>query len=112
KGVFAEIILQHADEGLALVVGDAVERSQGLALVVDLLLDRMRGAARIERHGVLLLTVAVEPGLPLRKELLGRLFLHPAGKALVEPEIVPPAHGDAITEPLMRHLMRQNAEDA
>ena len=112
KRAFAEIVFQHADEGLPLVIGDAVERDHRLALVGDRLLDRMRGAARVERHGVLLLAVAIEPGFPLRIELLGRLFLHPAGKALVEPEIVPPAHGDEIAEPLMRHLMCDDAEDA
>ena len=109
---FAEIVLQHADQRLALVVGNAVERGHGLAVVGDRLLDRMRGAPRVERHGVLLLAVAVEPGLPLRIEMLRGLLLHPAGKTLVEPEVVPPAHGDEIAEPLMRHLMRQDAEDA
>ena len=111
KRALTEIVFQHADEGLALVVGDAVERGHGFALISDRLLDRMRGAARIERHGVLLLRVAVEPGLPLRIEMRGRLLLHPAGKTLVEPEIVPPAHGDEIAEPLMRHLMCDDAED-
>ena len=72
----------------------------------------MRGAPGIEAHGDLLLLVAVEPGLPLRIEMLGRLHLHPGGEALVEPEIVPPAHGDEIAEPLVRDLMGEDAEDA
>ncbi len=33
------------------------------------------------------------------------LVLHPAGEALVEPEIVPPAHGDEVAEPLVRQLV-------
>ena len=89
--LLAEIILEHADQRLALVVGDGVERRHRLALVGDRLLDRMRGAPRIERHRELLLAVAVQPALPLRIELLRGLGRHPGGKALVEPEIVPPA---------------------
>src|SRR6185312_16771475 len=100
--VSPEISLEHADQRLALVVGDGVERRHGYAGVWNGLLDRMRGAPRIERHGELLLAVAVEPGLPLRIEMLCCLLLHPARKALVEPEIVPPAHGDEVAEPLMR----------
>src|SRR6185437_8956895 len=73
---------------------------------------RMRGAPRVQRHAVLLLAVAVEPGLPLRIETLRCLLLHPAGKAFVEPEIVPPGGGDEIAEPLMRHLVCKHAEDA
>src|SRR5689334_422830 len=72
----------------------------------------MRGAARVERQRILLLAIAVQPSLPLRIEMLGRLLLHPAGKTLVEPEIVPPAHGDEIAEPLVRHLMREDGKDA
>ena len=45
-------------------------------------------------------------------EPLGRLGLHPAGKALVEPEVVPPGHGDEVAEPLVRHLVGDDAEDA
>ena len=112
KRLLAEIVFQHADQRLTLVVGNAVERRHGFAGVGDRLLDRMRGAPRVERQRELLLAVAVEPGLPLRIEMLRRLGLHPAGKALIEPEVVPPAHGDEIAEPLMRHLVREDGEDA
>ncbi len=30
---------------------------------------------------------------------------HPGGEALVEPEVVPPLHGDHVAEPLVRHLV-------
>ena len=52
--VLAEIVLQHADEGLALGVGDGIERRHRLAFVGDRLLDRMGGAAGILAHRALL----------------------------------------------------------
>ena len=72
----------------------------------------MRGAPGVERHGELLRPVTVQPALPLRIKLLRSLRRHPGRKALVEPEIVPPRHGDEIAEPLMRHLMRDDGKDA
>ncbi len=109
---FAEVIFQHADQRLPLVVGNGVERDHGLALVGDRLLDRVRGAPGVEPHGELLRPVTVQPALPLRIKLLRSLRRHPGRKALVEPEIVPPRHGDEIAEPLMRHLMRDDGKDA
>src|ERR1700722_5529697 len=38
-------------------------------------------------------------------EVVGGVGLHPAGEAFVEPEVVPPSHGDQVAEPLMRHFM-------
>jgi hypothetical protein len=33
-------------------------------------------------------------------QCVGRQGLHPAGEAFIEPEIVPPGHGDEVAEPL------------
>src|SRR6185312_6595945 len=59
-----------------------------------------------------LLAITVQPALPLRMKLLRRLGRHPGRKALVEPQIVPPRHGDEVAEPLMRHLMGDDGKDA
>ena len=40
-----------------------------------------------------------------------RLVFHPGGEALVQPQIVPPGHGDEITEPLVSHFVRYRDED-
>ncbi len=37
--------------------------------------------------------------------------LHPGGKAFVEPDVVPPLHGDQVAEPLVRHLMSDDDGD-
>ena len=72
----------------------------------------MGGASGILAHGGLLETVTIEPGLPFRMKRLGGLGLHPAREAFVEPDVVPPRHGDEVAEPLMRHLVGDDAEDA
>src|SRR5665213_3263476 len=102
--LIAEIAFDHPYQRLPLVIGDAVKGGGGLALVGDRLLDRMRRAPRVEDHGVLLLAIAIEPCTPFRIKMLRGLFLHPACKTLVEPEVVPPTHGYEIAKPLMRHL--------
>ena len=112
KRRLAEVIFQHADQRLTLVVSDGVERHHRLALVGDRLLDRVRSTPRVESQGILLLGVPVQPALPLRVKLLRGLGRHPGRKTFVEPEIIPPRHGDEIAEPLMRHFMRDDAEDA
>src|SRR3546814_11542515 len=43
--------------------------------------------------------------------MVGDLGRHPACKPLVEPEVVPPRHGDEIAEPLVRGLVRLDAVD-
>jgi hypothetical protein len=37
---------------------------------------------------------------------------HPGGKVLIQPDIVPPFHGDQVAEPLMGHFMREDADDS
>src|SRR5215469_13890321 len=49
--------------------------------------------------------------VPLRFPGLDWLALHPGSEALVEPDVVPPFHGDEIAEPLMSHLMCDDAGD-
>lgn len=38
-------------------------------------------------------------------------IFHPACESLVKPQVIPPFHGDQITEPLMRELMRHDDGD-
>src|SRR5215475_4673875 len=104
ESVLPEIGFHHPNNGLALRIGDRIERRERLGFVGDRLLDRMAGAARILAHGCLLEAVAVEPGLPVRMKRLGRLRLHPRCETFVEPDVVPPRHGDEIAEPLVGYL--------
>ncbi len=49
--------------------------------------------------------------VPLRMHGGHGLVLHPGGKALVEPDVVPPLHGDQVAEPLVGHLVGDDQGD-
>ena len=50
--------------------------------------------------------------IPVWLDFFQRLAGHPGGKSFVQPDVVPPFHGDEIAEPLVRHLVRDHAGDA
>ena len=49
---------------------------------------------------------------PLRVQRFLDLAFHPGRETLVEPQIVPPVHGDEIAEPLVRHFVRDGGKHA
>ena len=53
----------------------------------------------------------LQAGLPFRVQGVRGVRLHPPGKALVEPEVVPPRHRDKVAEPLMCHFVADDDED-
>ena len=77
--------LEHRDDGLALRIGDRVERLVRLLDRSHLLNDRVRGIERVEAHRAFARADAVDVCAPVGMEMLGGLALHPAGEALVEP---------------------------
>ncbi len=105
EALLAHVGLEHAQEGLALDVGDGVEGVGGLVLVLDRSLDRMGALARIEVQHLLALGDVVQVGPPFGMEVFGGLGRHPGSEALVEPEIVPPGHGHQVAEPLVRQFV-------
>ena len=109
-GIGADIGLQHVDHCLALGIGDRVERLAGLLHRLDVLHHRMRGGHGVARHRALPGADGVKVGVPFRVQLLGGARGHPRGKALVQPQVVPPAHGHQVAEPLVRHLVRGGVE--
>ena len=69
-------------------------------------LDRVRRAQRVEVESAPLhVGDELLPHLPLGVELRRDPRLHPGGKALVEPEVVPPCHRDEVAKPLVGELM-------
>ena len=46
--------------------------------------------------------------MPLREERVHSVRLHPVGKALIEPELLPPLHGYQVPEPHVRQLVRDH----
>jgi hypothetical protein len=82
----AHVGLQHAQYGLALVVGDI--RVEGVARVqfVDHMLhDGVRTGAGVGRHGLFLVVVLLLPPAPAGVALVGLARGHPGGEAFVQP---------------------------
>ena len=106
EGVRPEVRLQHAQDRLALVVGDrGIEGVGRLQLVGHVLLDRLGVGLRVGAHRAFLGAVFLFPPLPARVAQRGLFCRHPRGKAFVQPEIIPPAHGHEVAVPLMRHFV-------
>ena len=103
--------LEHRDDRLALFIGDRVERLIGLLDGPHRLNDRVRAGESVDFHRRVARPDMVKVGAPIGMEMLGRAARHPAGEALVKPQIVPPRHGDEIAEPLVRHFVRLDPED-
>ena len=107
---FAQKAFQHAQKGLSFLVSDIVESAVGLGFGGDFLLDRMSCGADVAFHrlflgdpnapGRIAWNAFLQPDFPLRIEMSGAFRPHPGSKPFVEPKIVPPRHGDEITEPL------------
>ncbi len=49
--------------------------------------------------------------VPFRMHGCDGLVFHPGGEAFVEPDVVPPLHGDKIAEPLVGHFVRDDDGD-
>ena len=48
------------------------------------------------------------PHPPFGVQCINRHVFHHIGKAFIEPQVVPPLHGNQIAEPLMAELVRDN----
>ena len=51
------------------------------------------------------------PDVPIRLERVNRHIFHQICKTFVQPEIIPPLHGDEIAEPLVAELVRDDGSD-
>ena len=100
------IILRHRQHGTAFLIGDAVEHLVNLAWRIRLGSNRPSHFAGIIIQHAVQIECFVLRKIPFRLPCRNRLRFHPGGKALVQPQIVPPFHGDHIAEPLVRHLVR------
>ncbi len=109
EGVLADVGDQLLEHRGALGVGDAVEVDLDVLQVVDLRHDRVGGRQ---------LVLPVRPGLhlvgeggpgvrPLGAGGLGLADgLGESGERLVQPEVVPPLHGDEVAEPHVGELVQ------
>ena len=108
----AEVLLEHAHDRRALLVGQHVVHALGVSGGDHLVLDGSGGAQRIHIERGSPLDRERVPALPLGSEGIGGGHLHEGGKSFLQPDAVPPVHGDEIAEPHVRQLVRHDVHDA
>ena len=93
------MLLQHAQHRAALFVGEQVEHAVGVAGRLHRVLDRAGVVQGIHVEGRRALQAELHPTLPLCVEGVHRHGAHEGGEGLVQPDAVPPAHGNQVAEP-------------
>ena len=103
-----DVLLQHPQHGRTLFVGQEVEHALRLFGGPNRVLngsggvDAVDGQRRFARGG------KSHPAIPGRPERIDTKHLHERGERLVEPDSFPPPHGHEVTEPHVRHLVRDH----
>ena len=118
-GVLRQVLVQTREEGIATHVGDELAQHGGTlgvgdAVEVDLDVGEVAdlGCNRVGRGQLILLEAPVLADHEARPSfgVLGGLgqsqVAHELGEGLVEPQVVPPLHGDQVAEPHVRELVQ------
>ncbi|MDQ0830998.1 hypothetical protein QF032_002842 [Streptomyces achromogenes] len=99
-------LLEHAG---ALGVGDAVEVELGVLKVADVGGDRVRGGQLVRAVGPGLAAVGEgDPGVGEARRADAGEGAHEVGEGLLQPQVVPPHHGDEVAEPHVGHLVQDD----
>ena len=118
-GVLRQVLVQAREERVAphvgdelaqnggtLGVGDAVEVDLDVGQVPDLGRDRVGGGQLILLEAPVLADHEAGPAFGVLRGLGQGEVAHELGEGLVEPQVVPPLHGDQIAEPHVRELVQ------
>ena len=111
KRFFADEIIELLQHARRLVVHDRAVRTLGLVEIRELLPERRRAGGLID--AVRRRLVALIEGFPRVArglEIRHRLRRHVRRESFLQPEVVEPAHGDEIAEPLMRDFVQDRRE--
>ncbi|ESU50973.1 3-deoxy-D-manno-octulosonic acid (KDO) 8-phosphate synthase [Streptomyces sp. HCCB10043] len=99
-------LLQH---GGALGVRDPVEVQLGVLQVTDVGRDGVRGGQLVGAVGPGLAVVGEgDPAVGEAGRLDHREGAHEVREGLLQPQVVPPLHGDQVAEPHVRHLVQDD----
>ncbi len=109
--VGAHPMLEHRKNGAAFRIRDHVEGVLDVVVARDWLANAPGARKAVERHRTVRRREAGEIGAVLRVQLVHHLVAHPGGERLVEPDVVPPGHGDEVAEPLVRELVRHDVRE-
>ena len=106
EGVASHVGDELAQHGGALGVGDAVEVDLDVGQVADLGRDRVGGGQLILLEAPVLADHEARPAFGVLGGLGQSQVAHELGEGLVEPQVVPPLHGDQVAEPHVRQLVQ------
>lgn len=111
---FTEQADEHQDEAGTLGVNDgAVKEGGNLGGGVDGLMDGLdAGEAVAFQGGETITGEEVLPDIKLGIEGVGGKVFNHTGEGFVEPEVVPPGHGDEVAEPLVREFVGDGESNA
>ena len=110
--LLAEELFQHPHHRRALLVGEHVEHGLGVCRGHHRILDGPRGGQGVHVQRRCPCSSEAGPHVPVGPPGLHRLHLHEGGKGLVQPDAVPPAHGDQVAEPEVGQLVAQDRRHA
>ncbi len=110
EGVGAGVRHELLEHRGTLGVGDAVEVELGVLEVPDVRRDRVGGGELVLPVGPGLALVGEgDPGGPVAGAGADQpVGAHEVGEGLLQPQVVPPAHGDQVAEPHVRHLVQDD----
>src|SRR4029450_10641844 len=99
KDLAAEVLLEHAEDRGALLVGEEVEHRLAVAGMPHLELDGPGVLETVYAHRSGPRYPEGGPPLPLGLPGVDGEQLHERGEGLVQPDAVPPEHGHQVAEP-------------
>ncbi|EMF27510.1 3-deoxy-D-manno-octulosonic acid (KDO) 8-phosphate synthase [Streptomyces gancidicus BKS 13-15] len=107
--VLADVRHQLLEHRGALGVGDAVEVELGVLEVADVRGDRVRGGQLVRAVRPRLAAVGEgDPAVGEAGRADQRERAHEVREGLLQPQVVPPLHGDQVAEPHVRHLVQDD----
>ncbi len=112
KRLLPEVPLEHAQDARPLLIGEDVEHALGLVGGTDGVFDRPGGVEGVGRHGQVAFHAEADPAPPFGAEGVDAEELHQSGEGFVQPDAVPPFHGDEVAEPHMGDLVGDDVGDA
>ncbi len=101
----AEVLLEHADDGGALLVGEEVEHPLGFLWGDDRELDRAGRGEGVDVERCRSGPRERVPDSPVGPVGVAAARLHERGEGLVQPDPLPPLHRDEVAEPHVGEFM-------
>lgn len=107
-----EMAGKHADSRASLEVADVIKDLVHIKSVTDRHVDGVTGADTVKAESTLhALIDELRPNLPFRVQVVDGVPSDPGSKAFVEPQLIPPVHGNQVAKPLVSKLVSNDIGD-